>query len=67
MTYSNTQRLYYTNNIQHAQTMTKVNIQVEEQTREQLSSLGKHKETYDDIIARLLSQNKTQKKTEVRA
>ena len=60
MTHSNTQHLYNHNNIQLIQTMTKVNIQVEEQTREELSSLGKHKETYDDIIVRLLSQNKSQ-------
>lgn len=40
--------------------MTKVNIQVEEQTREKLSSLGKKRETYDDIIQRLLSLEKTQ-------
>ena len=40
--------------------MTKVNIQVEEQTREKLSSLGKKRETYDDIIQRLLSLDKTQ-------
>ena len=40
--------------------MTKVNIQVEEQTREKLSSLGKHRETYDDIIVRLMSLDKTQ-------
>ena len=44
------------------QNMTKVNIQVEEETREKLSSLGKHRETYDDIIVRLMSQNKSQKK-----
>ena len=42
--------------------MTKVNIQVEEQTREQLSSLGKKRDTYDVIIQRLMSQNKAQKK-----
>lgn len=40
--------------------MTKVNIQVEEKTREKLSSLGKHRETYDDIIVRLMSPDKTQ-------
>jgi len=42
--------------------MTKVNIQVEDSTRSELSSLGKHKESYDDIIQRLLTQNKAQKK-----
>lgn len=60
---SDTQRLYDTNNMQQIRTMmTKVNIQVEEQTREELSSLGKHKETYDDIIQRLLSLEKAKKK-----
>jgi predicted CopG family antitoxin len=42
--------------------MTKVNIQVEDSTRDELSSLGKHRESYDDIIKRLLTQNKSQKK-----
>ena len=34
--------------------MAKTQIQIEEETRDKLSSIGKHKETYDDIINRLL-------------
>jgi len=42
--------------------MSKTTIQIEKSTRKELSNLGKHSESYDEILNRLMAQYKVQKK-----